>query len=1268
MRRVVAGVGAAVVLLCVSARAGATGKSALDPFRHEGVVAAARAERLNPFRLAQAAPPAAPVSTPAPAPAAGKSCQVDEDCAAESFCAERGMCEVIQTRTNILYLYYHEGSFREVLGLYWSKRGPSGYTVVAPFFWHFWSPRTRTRAVAPFFWRHENFATGYRATVIVPGLPISWSSQPGASSFGVWPLFYRSTKFGWAAPLFGSFEIADPDNHKAFGALLFLYWWKRSPTHDRDLGIPFLYSTRSAKSAFTWVLPLTFYWRDNDDKNLLLIPLLYWSHQKNSGSLYALAGYHTRDGDERSGALLWLYWFGSNQHDRSGYDVFFPLIWSFHSPAANTTVAGPFVHLRRKTWYFDTAFPLWWGGGDPAKGQSFRTLLPFFYWQGSEHGKKSLWVTPIGGYSRDDLAGSRTLVLLPLILTRHDRTSALQIFTPAFVRTWSDQSGATTKLIGGLLYLRNDPAGSTSALFPLFWRFRDAASGATATALLPFFARRSGPTETSTYAGVFPLWAFKRSFHDGPENGWSAGLFPLGFFGRRGESSHAVVFPLFWRFKNAGAVTTVALPLYYHHADRDASSTGIFPLLAFFGHDGDSHYAIQFPLWWHFSNPRQGWSTTVTPLGYHHADSLGWGAGLPPLFFVGGGPGHAHLAVVPIFWHFRDDAQQKSTTVALLYLHRTHGGETTDALFPLFHYRRGARPGGSDETSFTLFPLIHYRRDATSRVLATPLGASWTEGARAAGFIGPYLWYRSPNLAARGIPLIYFDARNQVTGEHTRQIGPWFEVEGPGHRARVLFPLYGRYDEANEHDTYVFPTYFRQRRSDGSAVDSFLPLYWHSHLGARSTTIVTLWYRHRDPATGVHDTGVAPLYFYAKNNERSLLVAPPLLLYRRADFKDHTVRMTAAALIYHSSAADSHTTVVFPLWWSGHEKARSHRVLFPLYWHFANQDDQSTLNVAGPLFWSSSGTWRTQGLVPIAWRSHDTRSSASSLALLPLFYEAHGGGRFRLLTLLAGYSASVTSHTWYVGTIFASDGLESRSLGILPLWYSHENKLKETRTQVVLPLLLYAHRTPQTALTTVLALFWHHRDIASSTTLVLPLYYDFHEVHESRTTFLVPLFFRHHRDSDDTTFTVAPLFYRRSNPTESTTVAFPLFWDFRSGANRTTLFVPFFAHWRRPTYAATWVFPTYYYREGLTATGPDGTYRRLVVPFFESAVKRRGDYMWEVLGGLFGHERVGRNRYLKVFFLTFESRAPARAQTSWYSQPQRISRREPIRSLSANVW
>ena len=62
----------------------------------------------------------------------------------------------------------------------------------------------------------------------------------------------------------------------------------------------------------------------------------------------------------------------------------------------------------------------------------------------ADHGKRSLWVTPIGGYGQDDEKGSRTLVLLvPPIFTRHDRTSALHIITPLFIRYRSGDAGSS---------------------------------------------------------------------------------------------------------------------------------------------------------------------------------------------------------------------------------------------------------------------------------------------------------------------------------------------------------------------------------------------------------------------------------------------------------------------------------------------------------------------------------------------------------------------------------------------------------------------------------------------------------------------------------------------------------------------------------------------------------------------------------------------------------------------------------------------------------
>jgi len=173
----------------------------------------------------------------------------------------------------------------------------------------------------------------------------------------------------------------------------------------------------------------------------------------------------------------------------------------------------------------------------------------------------------------------------------------------------------------------------------------------------------------------------------------------------------------------------------------------------------------------------------------------------------------------------------------------------------------------------------------------------------------------------------------------------------------------------------------------------------------------------------------------------------------------------------------------------------------------------------------------------------------------------------------------------------------------------------------------------------------------------------------SRTTVLLPVFLRYKRESDQTSYTIAPLFYRRASPTETTMVAFPFLWHFRNGPEETTVLFPLYAHWRRPGYASTYIFPTIYHRQGLTPDGrDDGTYRYVVAPFYDAAVKRRGDFSWEILGGLFGQERIGRNRYLKIFFMTFETEPAPRGQTSWYGKPMPVSRRQPPRGLSMNRW
>ncbi len=284
MSRRLAPLVAGLALACVASAARA---GTLDPF------ARAHGLHLDPFRkVADAAPASAPpaAATPAPAPAP-KSCQRDEDCSGENICVE-SVCQPIQLRTNIAYLYYREGSFTEALGLYWSRKGTPGYTVLAPLYWHYWGATSDTLVVAPFYWRFEDRAQ--RSLFTWYG-PIVSGHQGDTRSFGIIPLFYASGTGSWAVPFLGTLRFKDRETGSSFGAAAYLYWWWRSPTRSTDLGFPIFFSTRTPRHTFTVALPvLNFYWRHDDDKSLLSIPFFYWNSHQTGSRLITWLGYAHR--------------------------------------------------------------------------------------------------------------------------------------------------------------------------------------------------------------------------------------------------------------------------------------------------------------------------------------------------------------------------------------------------------------------------------------------------------------------------------------------------------------------------------------------------------------------------------------------------------------------------------------------------------------------------------------------------------------------------------------------------------------------------------------------------------------------------------------------------------------------------------------------------------------------------------------------------------------------------------------------------------------
>jgi hypothetical protein len=448
---------------------------------------------------------------------------------------ERNVCTPVEPPIHAL-LFRKEAGATAFIPFYFHRRGNPGYRVIAPFYWHFWSPEGKTNIVAPFYWRFQDYLAR-RVVTVIP--PYSHTIQPDAESWAIWPIFYRSTKFGWAAPLLLSFKIANPDEQRSMGLYALLYFWKRDRQANTafDLFFPFVVSNRSTDHNFTWFLPLNFYWRngagDRAHSNLLLLPLLYRNKNPEGSTTISLLGYGHSRGRNSNGSIAWLYWYG-RRADGGGYDLLLPLFYNSRrptgstlgsplgyysrdgenkrgavawlllvrttagrrrsaqvlrrsvpdhlelpSPQSSTTVLPLFLHMRRPTYSFTTFFPLYWASRDPQTAVRLEGVFPAVFLAHRRGGADLHLGDPLGGYRRDSVHNTRTLLLLPLYFHRRDPQREIDFVLPLFLRHRNPQDGTATTLLLNF-YRRSDPQGSTTTFFPIFWHFRDAGTGATA--------------------------------------------------------------------------------------------------------------------------------------------------------------------------------------------------------------------------------------------------------------------------------------------------------------------------------------------------------------------------------------------------------------------------------------------------------------------------------------------------------------------------------------------------------------------------------------------------------------------------------------------------------------------------------------------------------------------------------------------------------------------------------------------------------------------
>ncbi|WP_106090265.1 hypothetical protein [Enhygromyxa salina] len=588
---------------------------------------------------------------------------------------------------------------------------------------------------------------------------------------------------------------------------------------------------------------------------------------------------------------------------------------------------------------------------------------------------------------------------------------------------------------------------------------------------------------------------------------------------------------------------------------RGRSAWALPLLLSFRDRNPERDLMALTPLLWHHRDRLRDRNTWVTPIAGHLQDpaqSISWAA--------------------PVWWRFADRRTDTSVNV-IAPLAVWKRSPTKLSLHTLaFSYWRDKSEAGGGGGSLPLLTFIHHS-PARSRQFVLG-GVFWRFVNNAPG--GPDAQTSDPTArrSAWGVgPLVYRSKRIEQGVERARLgLPPLLTFMGrDGSKShQVVTPLFWHYrdrDPANQHDTWVLPPVYVQKRADGfraglpplfvAANDeryryAVIPGLLFGHVEDKQTqtarTISPLFVRTKSPdsrvigagiigwdvkreLTGVggvveqqRDSVLFPLYYRRQRGDRTLHVSPLGGALRGPD--GHAWLGTLAygfarestdeagiqrkgggllPLIHHETRRDA----------SG-EHVGATTSVFPLF--LRDRRPERDLDIWSPLIWRG----RVRGDNP-----------RNNLAIVPLYFgqrQPDGIDVDASFFFVWSRDRARHTHTLVAGPFYHrlqrdklitglgplsywEDSSKRRLLVVPPLIVSLEDKIKRTRTSVALPLWfdrVQANRRVWMAFPFMVGV--HRKHDFTKAGLVVPLFYDIHRLGKNyRFTGFVPLLFRYQK-------------------------------------------------------------------------------------------------------------------------------------------------------------
>lgn len=384
-----------------------------------------------------------------------------------------------------------------------------------------------------------------------------------------------------------------------------------------------------------------------------------------------------------------------------------------------------------------------------------------------------------------------------------------------------------------------------------------------------------------------------------------------------------------------------------------------------------------------------------------------------------------------------------------------------------------------------------------------------------------------------------------------RFYGLWYSEESGNYRFRTLFPLWAERTQPGDRASLITPFYYNRRSKDHDADILFPLFWRLRNFDTTTTVVGPFGHIDKKgtatSAAATHNW-FAPFFFQGKReNSSGYFHIPPLLTFTQYDKKGGLNVVGPlfckwkGGSVCDPRTADSIDMGVAPFYFFGRDEYSEYELFPPLlhYYSYSELGDNS-LNVWGPYVRRHSRETDSTWLLPIYY--HSWGKNEDSLTVLPFFHKSYKGNQRTLITPLfvdhTSEDGSKTFATWGYARYRGRTELDM----ITPLYWEYRDPDIQLKRQVLFPF-FYRSKSPRAEDLAILPFYGRfERKGISTTTFVTPLFRHTTDLTGWETDIFPFFYMGRERTSSHTV--IAPFFWDFSSPKSRTTIALPLFFRF----------------------------------------------------------------------------------------------------------------------------